>query len=1578
MSQYDRIKKRADAEALKNRQNRAQKKADKYKGGKLNKTQKSYIAGDIVSSASTRAYGYKKYGMQGDSYITEKGRSKKNQAKINRGENPYELKYVYGGVARTVPGGTRADGSKYGSFTSRKRMLTDEEKQAYKKTGDINVDKYNQKYKYSLMSSYNRDPKKFRDNLNTNKWDGMEVAKNKGGGLNYVAGLAKDVILDPVVDVMKGVDYLSGIATGALAGGLEESKNAIEALATGDMSKVDFKRSFKNAKESIESSNKTGWGKSMGDYFNDAAKRNTEREIAYLESKIKSIPKSERTPEVLAYYQKLIDDSKKTLTDKKHQMFRNLAGFIGDIAMPIDIGASIGKVFKGATKNTTKSFKEMVDGTADVSTAFTPDKGRMQEALNKYAQRRKNVKPSDGKFIDNIFHETKPMNDLKIYDEDSARKLRNTLDNGYNTQMANDVKQVVKSNPTTQNLGKFLDSIEPRLKPANSDEAVYFKTIANTFEDDIDELVRNIDDMDMKQADRMIDWLEENRPDIYKRYVDDFDDIDDYVADAIQEQNLNDFINSKKAPTPKVDKYNKAKQSKYYNDVMEDNAINSILDAFVESKPKLTNRSGRIKEYNKRIKSLSKEMSEGKFTSKELNDIFKDFNPNDTTVDMKRQFVNNKFFDGQDVITKGVGNNELNTFVQSFYEIAKIKEDYANALNSGGKFDVKLSKNTKKFLNIPNNKKVEIGKTFVNGKVIETPEQLVDILTNALNNKAASYTDGRYNAKFQYLANKYGYNRKSLLEEEIKELKKQRKLLDKQPTTPTTLDEKMKLSNRIKELSTKLNDRQIEWNNIKSMDEDVFDDFIGTNHPEIMNKLKFYKNRKRNREIEMLSDKSSAKNVVNEVIESDNAKIMDNKRSKFVDDFESVRSGSRATDITKGDEVFNESKLLKSVGLEPVINIPKLAKNYKPVYSDLEKMPGAKNVVSNVKKLLTKIVEYDTPVVRKIDGKMQIAPREYESKVLRKELNRQIAMMRKADIKDYMWFEDIKRFKADLLKKTERGKLDVNELSGVSIKSRNKVPDDIRIERDMNARAKELFMQDEYERILNASNPEELFMSTDYEKFIANHGDNVGVKLSDNTPVKKEVDKVAKPNQPKEVDEFLNGFDEFNQTKNIEELKRNPVDTSDKVKKKSQKPSVEEIDAILERVNKTYGESSNPTPLDNVIKKEKPPTFDEFKKFFTDKEDTHMKYEDSKLYGVYKSWLNSWKKGLTVYNPGWHVQNFFQNKGQNYLALGSDALGSQKDARNILKEIKGKPNKANHIIDKKNYKAYSPQEIAKLAIDNNVIDGLGEDIQSARGVLKPIENAIDNSRLMKKLNESEETARLHHFIKQLERGMSPEEASKSVNKYLFDYGDKSKFDKVVSDFVDPFWLFHKNNARLLTQVGIENPGKASNIVRASSNLENGLDDKDENKTRGNKYQSLVGSFKDEKNKDTYDYLYKENMFPSIEDAIPLERNDLETKLNPIIKIALEQSRGEGTFGNKIVDKEEASWNEVTKDDRFWEVIKDLNPVGNPLIKAYISSKERQEKADKGKQSQETSDKQALLDWINYITGNKGNYYRNLR
>ncbi len=362
---------------------------------------------------------------------------------------------------------------------------------------------------------------------------------------------------------------------------------------------------------------------------------------------------------------------------------------------------------------------------------------------------------------------------------------------------------------------------------------------------------------------------------------------------------------------------------------------------------------------------------------------------------------------------------------------------------------------------------------------------------------------------------------------------------------------------------------------------------------------------------------------------------------------------------------------------------------------------------------------------------------------------------------------------------------------------------------------------------------------------------------------------------------------------------------------------------------------------------------------------------------MYKRWLNSWKKGLTIYNPGWHVKNFFQNKGQSYLGIGMDAFKSQKNAREMFKNMKGLENSAKGILQK-NGTYYSPSELTNIAKRSGVINGFNDLVKESRGLIPPLETAVDNSWLMKKLSMSEETARLHHFLTKIERGATPEEAVKSVNKYLFDYSKQNKADRFVSDFVDPFWTYHKNNARLMATQSIENGDKVAKTMRGVRGLQNDVTEDEKAKQQYREIQSPVGHFVDKKNKDRYNYQYDMDLFPKLEGAIPLEKDDVMSKLSPLIKLAIQHKDGEGNFGNKVVDKKEADWGEVTKDERKLEMLKEVNPFMNPLVKAYYKSKEHQKKADEGKQSQETSDKQILMDWLEYIFGNKGNYYRDVK
>ena len=226
-TQYEKLKKKTLAKAQQNRKNRVER-SNKQSGNKTSKSQQAYIAGDVLSSASMKAYAYKNNPsyMPKQSFITG-GRSKSNYNKIQNGENPYEAKYVWTGKPTAVKGGTRADGSTYDNFVSKKRMLTDDEKQMWEAQGSLNKKEYDQNYKYHWFDNYNKDAKTFKEHSNLTQdgkmlWDGMKVAKNRvangGSKWNYLGGFLKDTLIDGGIEAIRHLDRISSAGTGAVAG----------------------------------------------------------------------------------------------------------------------------------------------------------------------------------------------------------------------------------------------------------------------------------------------------------------------------------------------------------------------------------------------------------------------------------------------------------------------------------------------------------------------------------------------------------------------------------------------------------------------------------------------------------------------------------------------------------------------------------------------------------------------------------------------------------------------------------------------------------------------------------------------------------------------------------------------------------------------------------------------------------------------------------------------------------------------------------------------------------------------------------------------------------------------------------------------------------------------------------------------------------------------------------------------------------------------------------------------------------------------------------------------------------------
>lgn len=1890
---YDKFLKKFNKGFQERKTNRVVKRTQPYGRG-LGKSHKQYIAGDIVSSASNRAYGYKMNGITPINQFTG-GQDPYLYKKQQEGENPYEFKYVYTGIPTWVKGGTSSNGKKYKGFWSKNRMATDEEKDLYKKTGDLDFERADRKVNYSVMRGHNEKADSFKEHLNTPVWDGLEVAKNrvKNGGskFEYLKGFLKDVAVDPLFDTLKTFDKYESALTGGIGGAIEESRNVFDAFADKDMSKIDFRRPIKNVQESFSESDKTGWGKSMSDFFGEAVDRRDERELA----RLKSLPQD-------AYTKLQIKNIKEKQENKANKIFETLAGFAGDITSPISLGTGVMKAGKKVTGNTVDAFNDLRKGTADLSMGIMPKhirEANQKKAMEVARREMENVAKKGSSEVLDALHKTKPMNDLKLYDD---YKLDGVLNQGYKNAMNNDIDKVIKSNPATQNLGKFLDDIKPQKSPVIDDfENMFEASDVPNSRLGKDLFFKKIDNLPDRESDEVLDWLAEYNPKVYNEYLDGVDDLDEFADGLAKEQKIDDILDEKienernhryfegsqqNSLSPEI-----AKRYDAFNpSLSEQEKINQAYEKLQKYRM-LNNKkiiTSKIKTPNENMKTFVDKGREfiddiSKLSSndlKELSKLMDSFTKVDDNLrrDEIVSYLNDLMFDGEKVLLNTIRPKDLEQLTTHLADLVDYKLAKANGFFS---FKPRVpGNNAKDGIHYFSDRNGKENKFF-----------------DKLNMFSPASADELFNDKMSDLSSFFGVKNKSELTTPLRELKS--KLKKGEDLTPDELIE----YDRLSEAVNRWND--LYKNNIKNMDFDEYQkfrkeelgfkdgyeeyvekhmkqysdfdvnrkDFIkniedarsyrnktGKQTYEKINPYEFngydddaiYKPKdaieegyikaekdemaKKQRMFEELVDLHKELKIPLPKVKNANVKISAEQKLGKIPDVAHNTSGLRRvienememmyknpTKYEKHKDTLKNMKkefvnALRSYGVKDEqyfkkvkalqddldlyykelnkptsiikksseggqgtpklgMNLQLLAERINKRLDDLDIVNGKvnnflndvssklknsdlpqssiDNILENKKKrfLREKGVSKDSPLYKnfklndgelaspsaklldngnildkttgevkylkenksilgqiKEDNKYHYSNKE-EDKMLTEFLSNPnpkpehfMAMFDKMnipyDISDANSVEKaFKRFDWIINKKIESGaigggknakiydadtlaELEKFPLSTLTEKfaEAKKYGDDVsanyinklihdrgtyelisEIKKADNVRDKEnlykrLMQQSEYvynsddglkyyeemsdwlmnqggldvrekNAIIDFMKKEQIKLANkgidpnalenkqmrksmrknqyskdvnrDFEQVQAQNKDleNILAKEKDRVPNQTILDKIAKPTNL--VDEIKSGKPkkrirqkeaEERVTKNLE-LDKSMNDFIKKTKTQRENGYVKVEDGVATKtkprtsddmLNNELSEKEIALTLDNDLKtmekeiKDENSLFNKFKKNF-EANNPHMKYEDSKVYDVYKRWLNTWKKGLTVYNPGWHLQNFLQNKGQNYLALGKDAFGSQKNAKNLLNYLQGGANKVEDVVDKKNGVIYSGDDLKALVKRNKVVNSQTNDIMESRGLAPFIETKVDNSELMKKLGHSEDTARLYHFIKQLERGMSPEDASKSVNKYLFDYDKKSKFDKVMGDFVDPFWTFHKNYAELLGKTALENPSAINKVLRSERGLESGLAESERNNTSTNwdKLQSPYSSFKDEKNGKMYDYLYKQNIMPRIQDAIPTNQDEVENKLNPILRLLLQQSRNEGNFHNKIVDKDEAGWNEITKDDGVKEIAMELNPFLNSFAKAIKKSSGHQEEADKGKQSQSTSDKQILLDWIEFITGNKGNYYK---
>jgi hypothetical protein len=1581
-----------------NKINRVNKKNKEYNKKETSKSDINYINGSYKKSVNQTAYGVKKALAKGEKvhgygsdYIDTKGMKRSRYVKKQNGENPYDVKYLHvGGTPKYVQGGKRDDGSTYDSFYTQKRKLTRHERESFNNTGTLNHKEYMPKEKYKIFDSANKKANKFKDHLNTTKLDGLKTAaKNQRNGrhlsnaFELLKGAGKDFLLDPAIDALKVADSLGSTTVAGISGFAEDSGNVVKAFADP---KRDLKyytkgksHTVNNLKENFDKLNKTGSGQSLSKYLHDARKRGFEENYNIMKEKGRHDDAKE--------YKKRYKKETPLATN-----LLNVTGFVGELAAPSTLENIVFGGGKAIVKNSAKSFKDMVKGTADLSTAIVPEEtARLMAKAQKYTNKlSKNNKASDDVFFSG---------------KKGTTSIDKKLDNQYKKALDN-VKDKVNNNPNTKNIGKFLDvlensksykgkqskidgrtlnkkytqtkdgyvpnkidnvneventlnqnvsgqysmfgkdgSVDSYVKNIENPNANYEK-VFNKYSNNVDELVDKIESMKPHNRDAMYNYLRTNKPDVYNKIVSDSDVIDDVIYSSANRKTITpkkqQELDNRYFKTPNVREFsninkvdNVSELNKNYNDFNLNRTIQKdrmaknyeILKEVINPKladdfSSLPARKSAYKQgitaYLDNIKKL--DYNGLKQSLNALEDISN--MPKGTPTYKKAQHLNKILFNNKQIIKTNIPENTLNNFMDFL-------EDNINLNISNKLGDKSFTRKNGEIFNIHN----AIG-------------ELNDLSGNA-NMFAPALTDVLYEEKLKDIATKLQVPKKKILENrknELEALRKERVL---------KRDEYYELQDVKEKISM--------WDNMYKEVRDMGDEYIEYAQKKFgkVDKNKGYKEA-----LEETSIEQKERDIIKEINVSKGANDLNSKRNRETGSVRHQQSqlegvGEYAANKYTTQELNKmkyESKILneKADNIRKTYNLPKPNTKLKVKLTKGQKfkdLPPVKDNLAHLKKTIQKEVKYMFENPDKYD--------EFKDAFKQVKLD-YVNTLRSIGVPDEKYFDKVVSLQNEL-------KTKMNELRNGGTKSSpllkmelqklaRKIDDTFKGFDDISLDKFDDVVDDPFgdfdieDAIKNVDNSKQSENLTEFFESLKSKREDITYNPS-KAPMKESN---AIPSPSDLINKGMSKEDAFEAVSKMlnGEIEVPKVNYKKKVGKdgytRYERDGVEDFNLPKKQIKQ--GKSNDKLPL----------------------------YKDNEIYDGYKRWLNSYKKGLTVYNPGWHVQNFLQNKGQNFLAFGMDAFKPQTDAKNVLKKINGEDFTDTLILNKKSNKAYTTDEIAKLANDLGVVDGLGEDVKNARGIFSRLENRVDNTPLMKWASKNEQTARLNHFIKQIERGLSPEDAAKSVNKYLFDYSKKGKVDEFMGDFVDPFWTFHKNNARLMYTSAFEHGDKIAKINRATKGLEQGLP-KEQEQLEKNKYGKIqlpYVSTKDGVNKDDYNLLYSETVMPNFKNAFPLDDEDIENKLNPIVRAFFQDLRGEGNFNNKVIKEGKPEFDEITKEDRLLEVVEDINPFMPILAKTANKSIGRFKKAEKEKQSYKTSEQQALLDWINYIAGSKVNLYRN--
>jgi len=192
----------------------------------------------------------------------------------------------------------------------------------------------------------------------------------------------------------------------------------------------------------------------------------------------------------------------------------------------------------------------------------------------------------------------------------------------------------------------------------------------------------------------------------------------------------------------------------------------------------------------------------------------------------------------------------------------------------------------------------------------------------------------------------------------------------------------------------------------------------------------------------------------------------------------------------------------------------------------------------------------------------------------------------------------------------------------------------------------------------------------------------------------------------------------------------------------------------------------------------------------------------------------NWKAFATVLNIPFHSRNAISNFVQNYIGGVKDPTVYASSGRLLCKLKKGKTltKGEQKLID-----LYRAQGLDSVGWISGEVGGDTAEKMYRSFFGKSASKVMDAAYGVG--GAVEDFAKLAHFTDKLKKGWTVKEASRSVRKYLFDYGDLTPFERGVMKRTFSFYSFTKKNLGMHLSTLHENPQRLLNLERALRSTE---------------------------------------------------------------------------------------------------------------------------------------------------------------